>query len=95
MSSALACIGLVVSDDAEFNLLVKNALTGIREIGTFGGVYVGRWQDDSGAALILGLHDGQLADFTFAYAGTGGALLAGCSMKPSPSPRSWTPTATS
>ncbi|HET9968553.1 MAG TPA: hypothetical protein VFQ68_09975 [Streptosporangiaceae bacterium] len=53
MSSALACVGLAVSDDAEFNLLLKHALTDIREIGTFGGVYVGRWQDDSGAALIL------------------------------------------
>jgi len=78
VSSALACVGLAVSDDAEFNLLLKHALTGIREIGTFGGVYVGRWQDDSGAALILGLHDGQIADFTFAYAGTSGGLLADC-----------------
>src|SRR5947209_569575 len=78
MSSALACIGLGVSDDAEFNLLVKNALLGIREVGTFGGVYVGRWQDDSGATLILGLQDGQIADFTFAYAGTSGGLLADC-----------------
>jgi hypothetical protein len=78
MSSALACIGLAVSDDAEFSLLLKNALLGIREIGTFGGVYVGRWQDDSGAALVLGLHDGQVADFTFAYAGTSGAPLADC-----------------
>ena len=78
MSSALACVGLAVSDDAEFSLLLKHALTGIREIGTFGGVYVGRWQDDSGAALILGLHDGEIADFTFAYAGTSGGLLADC-----------------
>jgi hypothetical protein len=78
MSSALACIGLAVSDDAEFDLLVKDALLVLREVGTFGGVYVGRWQDDSGTALVLGLHDGQLADFTFAYAGSSGGLLADC-----------------
>jgi hypothetical protein len=78
MSSALACIGLAVSDDAEFDLLVKDALLVLREVGTFGGVYVGRWEDDSGAALVLGLHDGQLADFTFAYAGSSGGLLADC-----------------
>jgi hypothetical protein len=78
VNSALACAGLAVSDDAEFNVLLKHALTGTREIGTFGGVYVGRGQDDSGAALILGLQDGQIADFTFASAGTSGGLLADC-----------------
>jgi hypothetical protein len=78
VSSALACLGLAVSDDDEFTVLLKHALTGIREIGTFGGVYVGRWQDDSGAVLTLGLHDGQVADLTFSYAGTSGGLLADC-----------------
>jgi hypothetical protein len=78
MSSALACLGLAVSDDAEFDVLLKHALLGLREIGTFGGVWVGRWQDDSGAALILGLRDGQIADFTFTCTGTRGGLLADC-----------------
>ena len=40
MSSALACLGLAVSDDAEFDVLLKHALLGLREIGTFGGVSV-------------------------------------------------------
>jgi hypothetical protein len=78
VSSALACLGLAVSDDAEFNVLLKHAVLGLREVGTFGGVYVGRWQDDSGAALTLGLLDGQVADFTFGYAGTSGGLVANC-----------------
>jgi hypothetical protein len=78
VSSALACLGLAVSSDDEFTVLLKHALTSIREIGTFGGVLVGRWQDDSGAALTLGLHDGRIADFTFGYAGTSGGLLAHC-----------------
>ena len=78
MSSALACVGLAVSDEAEFSWLLKSACTAIREIGTFDGVHVGRWQDDSGAALILGLHDGKLVDFSFAYTGANGGLLAEC-----------------
>ena len=76
MSSALASVGLAVSDEAEFGWLLKSACTDIREIGTFDGVRVGRWQDDSGAALILGLHDGQIVDFTTTYTGSSGALLA-------------------
>jgi hypothetical protein len=76
VSSALACAGLAVSDEAEFGWLLKNACIGIREIGTFDGVPVGRWQDDSGAALILGLHDGQIVDFATTYTGSSGGLLA-------------------
>jgi hypothetical protein len=78
VSSALACIGLEVSDEAEFSWLLKSACTAIREIGTFDGVHVGRWQDDSGAALILGLHDGELVDFSITYNGASGGLFAGC-----------------
>ena len=78
MSSALACVGLAASDEAEFSWLLKSACTAIRGPGIFGGVYVGRWQDDSDAALVLGLQDGQLADFTPAYAGSSGGLLADC-----------------
>ena len=74
MSSALACAGLAVSGEEGFSWLLKNACIGIREIGTFDGVHVGRWQDDSGAALILGLHDGQIVDFTTTYTGNHAAL---------------------
>jgi hypothetical protein len=52
VSSALACVGLTVSDEADFSWLLKSAYTDIREIGTFDGVHVGRWQDDSSAALL-------------------------------------------
>lgn len=78
MGSALACIGLAVSGEAEFSWLLKSACTGIREIGTFDGVHVGQWLDDSGAALILGLHDGELVDFSITYNGASGGLFADC-----------------
>ena len=41
MSSALACVGLAVSDEEGFSWLLKNACIGIREIGTFDGVWSG------------------------------------------------------
>jgi hypothetical protein len=78
VSTALACAGLGVSGEAHFSWLLKSACTAIREIGTFDGVHVGRWQDDSGATLILGLHDGQIVDFVTAYTGSSGGLLADC-----------------
>ena len=78
MTSALACVGLAVSDEDELRWLVTSAHRAIRETGIFGGVRVGRWQDDSGAALILGWQYGQLLDFVPAYAAAGGGLLADC-----------------
>ncbi len=44
----------------------------------FNGVRVGRWQDDSGAALILGWRSGELLDFIPAYTATSGGLLSDC-----------------
>lgn len=78
MSSALACIGLAVRDEAEFSWLLKSACMAIREISTFDGVHVGQWLDDSGAALILGLHDGELVDFSLTYNGASDGLFADC-----------------
>ena len=78
MSSALACVGLAVSDEAELDRMLKSVYPDVREIGFFDGVHVGRWQDDSGAALILGLHAGELVDFSPVYSGTSGGLFTGC-----------------
>ena len=44
----------------------------------YGGVHIGRWQDDSGAALILGWQSGELLDFIPAYTATSGGLLSDC-----------------
>ena len=55
MASALACVGLAVSDQTELQQLMTRAHRAAGETGVFDGVHVGRWEDDSGAALILGL----------------------------------------
>jgi hypothetical protein len=62
VSSTLACVGLAVSDETGLDWLVTRAHRAVREIGVFGGLHVGRWQDDSGAALILGWRSGELLD---------------------------------
>ena len=48
------------------------------ETGVFDGVHVGRWEDDSGAALVLGWRSGELLDFIPAYTAGSGGLLADC-----------------
>ena len=78
MTSALACVGLAVSDKDELQWLVASAHRAIRQTGIFDGVHVERWQDDSGAALILGWQSGELLDFAPAYTAASGGLLADC-----------------
>ena len=62
----------------ELRWLVTSTHRAVRETGVFDGVHVGRWQDDSGAALILGWQSGELLDFIPAYTATSGGLLADC-----------------
>jgi hypothetical protein len=78
VTSALACVGLAVSDETGLDWLVTRAHRAVREIGVFGGVHVGRWQDDSGATLVLGWRSGELLDFIPAYTASSGGLLSGC-----------------
>jgi hypothetical protein len=53
MASNLVCIGLAVSNPAELGQLIKTVYRSVREVGVYDGIHVGRWQDDSGAVLIL------------------------------------------
>ena len=78
VTSALACVGLSVSDETDLNALVTSAYRAVRETGVYGGVHVGRWQDASGAVLILGWCAGELVDFVPAYAAASGGLLSDC-----------------
>ena len=78
VTSALACVGLSVRDEAELSSLVTRAWRTVRETGVYAGVHVGRWQDDSGAVLILGWRSGELVDFVPAYAAASGGLLSEC-----------------
>jgi hypothetical protein len=78
VASALACVGLAVSDQTELQQLVTRAHRAAGQAGVFDGIHVGRWEDDSGAALILGWRSGELLDFIPAYAAGSGGLLADC-----------------
>jgi hypothetical protein len=78
VSSNLACIGLAVADSRELDHLVEQASATARSAGTFDGVRVMRWQDPSGAALVLGWRAGQVADLLPTYASTAGGTVANC-----------------
>ena len=96
-SSTLACIGLEVTEPGELIRLLQDASCTARPAGTFNGVSVMRWQDPSGAALVIGARDGQVEDLVATYASTAG----GCSPTAAWSAtawrrrRSWTMTASS
>jgi hypothetical protein len=78
VTSALACVGLAVSDETGLQQLVTRAHRAAGQTGVFDGVHVGRWEDDSGAALVLGWRSGELLDFIPAYTAGSGGLLADC-----------------
>jgi hypothetical protein len=78
MASNLACVGLDVADPGELSRLVERADAAARPSGTFDGVRVVRWQDPSGAALVLGLRDGEAIDLLPTYASTAGGILENC-----------------
>jgi hypothetical protein len=62
MASPLACIGLATDGDAGFRQLMSRIAPDVCE-SVVDGVHVGRWQDDSGAALVLGWRGGEITDF--------------------------------
>jgi hypothetical protein len=77
VSSNLSCVGLAMATSRELGELVSAVLPHAVLLGHGGGVDVLRWQDSSGARLVLGIKDGQLADLLPSFAGTAGARLAG------------------
>lgn len=78
MSSNLACVGLAVADSRELAHLVEQASATAQAVGTFDGVRVTRWQDPSGAALVLGWRAGEVADLLPTYASAAGGIVADC-----------------
>lgn len=76
VASNLDCIGLGVHDHAGMDRLVTMAVRGAERLGEVGGVSVLRWQDPSGARLILGMRGNEVIDLLPSYAGTPGARLA-------------------
>ena len=78
VASNLACVGLGVADVRDLSNLVRQASATARPAGTFDGVEVTRWQDPSGAALVLGWRAGDVADLLPTYASAVGGRLADC-----------------
>ncbi|MGE5830557.1 MAG: hypothetical protein ACM30G_19645 [Micromonosporaceae bacterium] len=76
MPSNLECLGLGVADQAELERLLGVAVAAARPLGEVDGVSVLRWEDPSGARLIMSMQGGQLLDLLPSYAGTPGAQLA-------------------
>lgn len=80
MSSNLSCVGLACADSAELGQLVQLAAGTARSVGHYNGVDVRRWQDPSGAGLILGWQGPTLVDLLPTYAATAGGLVADCAL---------------
>jgi hypothetical protein len=76
VSSNLSCVGLAMATSRELGELVSAVLPHAVLLGHSGGVDVLRWQDSSGARLLLGVKDRRLADLLPSFAGTPGAYLA-------------------
>ncbi len=77
MVSNLDCIGLGVSDEAELDEMLARLLPSCAVLGVAGDVEVRRWQDASGARLVIGLRGGEPFELLPSYAGPVGARLGG------------------
>lgn len=75
VASNLSCVGLAVDNSAELDELLDQLHPDLVPLGEAGGVEVLRWEDPSGARLILGVADGTLVDLLPSFAGRPGALL--------------------
>jgi hypothetical protein len=80
VASNLAWIGLAVSDTAELAQLLNTVMRSVHEVGVYDGVHVGRWQDDSGASLVLGWRPDEFLEMLPTYAATRGGLLSDCEL---------------
>jgi hypothetical protein len=76
MASNLACVGLAVSDTGELRSLIRGVMPHAEKLGEADGVDVMRWQDSSGARLILGVCGHDVPDLLPSFAATPSAKLA-------------------
>lgn len=75
MASNLACIGLAVAGEEEIQSLLTQILPLAAPVGRRGSVEVVRWQDLSGARLVLGVHAGAVVDLLPSFAASPCAQL--------------------
>jgi hypothetical protein len=78
VASNLSCIGLGLSltDNADFNALISEVLPKADLLGTSRSVHTLRWQDPSGARLILAVRGTRIVNFYPSFAGEPGIKLA-------------------
>jgi hypothetical protein len=74
--SNLECLGLGVADHAGLERLLGVAVAAARPLGEVDGISVVRWEDPSGARLVMSVQGRQVLDLLPCYAGTPGARLA-------------------
>lgn len=77
MASNLGCVGLAVADGAELGALVAAVLPDSALLGRAGDIEVRRWEDPSGARLVLGLRHGEVEDLLPSFASATGGDLQG------------------
>jgi hypothetical protein len=78
VATHLACIGLGTGGEQDFQRLVVQANKDAQQQEVIRGVRVRRWEDGSGAAVVLGWRAGQLISFMPALAATSQVRLANC-----------------
>jgi hypothetical protein len=78
MASHLGCIGLGTGSEQEFERLVVHSAKEAQQEEVVRGVRVRRWEDGSGAAVVLGWRGSQLISFMPAFAATSEVRLADC-----------------
>jgi hypothetical protein len=76
VSSTLACVGLAVKNQDELQSLLERIGPRAQELGRVGRLRVLRWQDPSGARLVLGVTDADVPDLLPSFAGSIHARLA-------------------
>ena len=75
MASNMACVGLDVPDVDGLNALLAEVWPRTRVLAEVGGLVVRRWEDPSGARIVLAGRDGTVERFMPSFGGAPGALL--------------------
>jgi hypothetical protein len=76
MASNLDCVGLGVTNREDLERLVNGALAEAELLAEVDGAMVLRWQDPSGARMVINVRDRDVLDLVPSYAGHPGAHLA-------------------
>jgi hypothetical protein len=77
MASNLACVGLAAANEADLNALIRAVRPNAVGFGHVAGIELLRWEDPSGARLVLGLQDGRVISLLPSFAAGHETRLAG------------------